>query len=313
MSTCRVTSLNSTAVPGPAAAAPAAPAIEPALVFHTDYEWNSSGTRIRCAHAQCRAVFQVPEPGDVEKAEALFAEHQAAVLGAIPVELAALRRLKDAMPSVLADLAHGVSVLRIEAELFRLVNETDLAIGNARDLLIEVPSPKAPAIPVTEADPAPEVPDAPAAAPEPEAEPEPTPADTEAHVEEEPPTEEKAPDEEPPAEELPEPEPVPEESADTVHPEEAAPARPPVDVAGVAAGDRVLAVFETEKQGVFDMEATVIDGLGQDQLVVGSWLISSNGTASAHLREVTVLAAAGTHDKPVKPGSNAPEHFGTGI
>lgn len=138
MSTCRVTSLNSTATKTSAPPAKVAPpVIEPAAVFHTEYEWNSAATRIRCAHEQCSEVIAVPTPGDIDAAEELFAVHRDAVLGAIPVELAALRSLKAALPVLLADLSHGVPVLRIEADLFRLLGETDEAIGSARELLIE--------------------------------------------------------------------------------------------------------------------------------------------------------------------------------
>ena len=138
MSTCRVTNLNQTST-APAPAAPVPPAEPPAqaLVFHTDYEWNSSGTRIRCAHEQCGEILDMETPGDTGEAEAVFAEHQRAVLGAIPAELAALRTLKAALPDLLADLAHGAPVLRIETDLFRLVAEADAAIGSARELLIE--------------------------------------------------------------------------------------------------------------------------------------------------------------------------------
>lgn len=141
MSTCRVTTLNSAASPAtapPAAVAP--PVIEPAVVFHTEYEWNSAATRIRCSHEQCGEVIDVPTPGDIDAADELFAGHRDAVLGAIPVELAALRSLKAALPGLLSDLAHGVPALRIEGDLFRLLGETDEAIGYARELLIEVPA-----------------------------------------------------------------------------------------------------------------------------------------------------------------------------
>ena len=134
MSTCRVTSLN----PSPSANTSPAPPAEPpapALIFHTNYEWNSSGTRIRCV--QCAEVLSLATPGDAGEAEAVFTEHQSAVLGAIPTELAALRALKAALPQLLADLAHGAPVLRIETDLFRLVAEADAAIGSARELLIE--------------------------------------------------------------------------------------------------------------------------------------------------------------------------------
>ena len=138
MNTCRVTRLNPTSS-APTAPVPAPPVElpEPALIFHTEYEWNSSGTRIRCAHEQCGEVLAMETPGDAGEAEAVFAEHQRAVLGAIPAELAALRTLKAALPDLLADLAHGAPVLRIETDLFRLVAEADAAIGSARELLIE--------------------------------------------------------------------------------------------------------------------------------------------------------------------------------
>lgn len=288
MSTCRVSRMNSSPAPEtmpaptPAAAPPPAE-LEPALIFHTDYEWNSSGTRIRCAHSQCRAVFTVPEAGDVEAGEAVFAAHQREVLGSVPVELAALRRLWAAMPDMLASLAHGVPALRIEAALSRIISETEHAISGARDLIIDQPAPAA----ETQTEEATTEPDPePGTAPEPEPSRGPAPAD---------------------------PEPVSGPKPELPAPAEDAAARPRADVTGVKAGDRVHAVFSTAKQGVFDMEATVIEGLGKDQLVVGSWLLSSDGTASAHLQEVTVIAEAGSHDKRVAPGSSAPEHFGTGI
>ncbi|MCC3299381.1 hypothetical protein [Arthrobacter caoxuetaonis] len=289
MSTCRVSSLNAGPArdQAPGQASPA-PAVEPVLVFHTDYEWNSSGTRIRCGHDQCREVFTVPEAGDVQAAEAVFAAHQQEVLGSIPVELAALRRLRETLPSLLSALAHGVPALRIEADLFQLVSETDAIIGGARALIIEGPARTGdePAQDEAEADPLPEetVP-----APEPEeAEPEPLPAPEATEPQEASPSEDAEG-----TEDVPEPSPVP----DT----------------GVKVGDRVHAVFRTLKQGVFDMEATVIAGIGKDQLVVGSWLLFSDGKPSKHLVDVTVIAPAGTHDKAVTPGSAAPEHFGTGI
>lgn len=299
MSTCRVSSINRP----PAVILPPAqerPAIEPALIFHTHYDWNSSGTRIRCAHKQCAEVFTVPEAGDVEAAETVFAEHQAKTLGALPVELAALRALKEALPGLVSDMAHGAPPLRIQAALFQLIAEADYAIGEAAELIIEAPRATRPA-PVVEA----------AVEPEPVIEPAVEAEPAEAEVEPAPPAEQdpEAVEEIPEPEEGHQPE-VPEiqELGETPAADVAR-----IDVSGVAAGDRVRAVFTTEKHGAFEIEATVVAGIGLNQMVIGSWLISSAGTASAHLREVTVLAAAADNDQPVKPGSSAPEHFGTGV
>lgn len=282
MSTCRVSALNATDVQSPArvSAAPV-PVLDPVPVIHAGYEWNKAGTRIRCSAEDCREVFEIPDAGDIQAADTIFGAHQHKVLGSIPVELAALRRLREAMPDVLSALAHGVPALRIEASLSMLVSETDAVIDDARGRTPDHPAP-ASEEPAPQEDPVPEPPAEPELEPAPEA------------PESEP--EEASPQ---PREEQP--------AKDAVEPRQ-------VDgLAAVKAGDRVLAVFSTAKQGVFEMEATVIDGIGSSQLVVGSWLLSSGGAPSAHLVDVTVIAPAGTHDKPVVPGSTAPEHFGTGI
>lgn len=292
MSTCRVTSLNRP----PAVTLPPAQersAIEPALIFHTHFEWNSSGTRIRCAHKQCAEVFALPEPGDVEAAEVIYAEHQDKTLGSLPVELAALRALKKALPGLVSDMAHGVPALKIQASLFQLIAEADYAIGEAAELIIEAPRETTPA-PVLEAtvEPEPNIGLAVEGEPAPPAE-----QDPEAIG--------QAPDAQ---------EPIQPEVPGIQEPAEAPAAEVArIDVSGIAAGDRVRAVFATQKHGTFDIEATVVAGIGLNQLVVGSWLISSAGTPSAHLREVAVLAEAADNDQPVKPGSAAPEHFGTGV
>lgn len=294
MSTCRVSSINRP----PAVMLPSAqerPAIEPALIFHTHYDWNSSGTRIRCAHKQCAEVFTVPEAGDVEAAETVFAEHQAKTLGALPVELAALRALKEALPGLVSDMAHGAPPLRIQAALFQLIAEADYAIGEAAELIIEAPR-------ETKPQPAPVI--------EAEAEAEPVVETGPAEAVVEPAPAEQATEA---AEHTPEPEPEPAIQPEVQEMQEPAADTARIDVSGVCAGDRVRAVFATDKHGTFEIEATVVAGIGLSQMVIGSWLISSAGAASAHLREVTVLAAAADNDQPVKPGSSAPEHFGPGV
>ena len=274
-------------------------------ISHTDYDWNKTGTRIRCTLEDCLEVFEVTtQPGDVDEADDLFLDHQVKTiraLGPVPVELAALRILRDTLHEVIADLSHDVSPLVVQAKLTKVLAEAQHAVALA-DGMVFGPG----TVEAVEPEPAGHTP---AAAPEPPIIPEPAEVD--------------------PAAAEPEPELVEASEGhgrDHNHAETPAPVLtlvPAPDTAaepeaviedlGVAVGDRVLATFRTPRQGDFTLEATVVKGLGLGQLIVGSWVISSSGVRSRHLLDIKVLAPAGEHEHPVKGVFEASEHLGTGV
>lgn len=281
-------------------------------ISHTDYDWNKTGTRIRCTLEDCQEVFEVTtQPGDIDEADDLFLDHQVKTiraLGPVPVELAALRILRDTLHEVIADLSHDVSPLVVQAKLTKVLAEAQHAVALA-DGKVFGPG-AAEAVEPEPADTAPEPlePESPTV-PEPEpAEADPVIADPEPEADPEPAAAEEDPDH------------------DHDHAESAAPVLtlvPAPDTAaepeaviedlGVSVGDRVQASFRTPRQGDFTLEATVVKGLALDQLVVGSWVISSSGVRSRHLLDITVLAPAGEHEHPIKGVFEASEHLGTGV
>lgn len=275
------------------------------VIAHTDYDWNKSGTRIRCTLEECREVFSVTTaPGDVDEADELFYEHQRATIqpagsASVPVELAALRILRDTLHEVIADLSHDVSPLVVQAKLTKVLAEAQHAVALADGKIFGPGAGKE-----VEAEPVPAV-----AAPEPELEAEPS---------------KPSPEPEPVVEasEPVVPDPATDEDQDqdqaavltlvpvpetTVEPEAV------IEDLGVDVGDRVLATFRTPRQGDFTLEATVVKGLGLGQLIVGSWVISSSGVRSQHLLDIKVLASAGDHEHPIKGVFEASEHLGTGV
>lgn len=285
------------------------------VIAHTDYDWNKSGTRIRCTLEECREVFSVTTaPGDVDEADELFYEHQRATIQpagpvSVPVELAALRILRDTLHEVIADLSHDVSPLVVQAKLTKVLAEAQHAVALA-DGKIFGPG----AVKEVEAEPAVAEPIPAAAAPEPEleleAEPSPEPEPEPVVEASEPSVPEPATEEDHDHDQDQTPAavltlvPVPET---TVEPEAV------IEDLGVDVGDRVLATFRTPRQGDFTLEATVVKGLGLGQLIVGSWVISSSGVRSQHLLDIKVLASAGDHEHPIKGVFEASEHLGTGV
>lgn len=282
------------------------------VIAHTDYDWNKAGTRFRCTLEGCREVFSVKYAGDVDEADELFYEHQLKTIqpagsASVPVELAALRILRDTLHEVIADLSHDVSPLVIQAKLTKVLAEAQHAVALA-DGKIFGPG----AVEEVEAKPSVAEPVPAVAAPEPELEAEPSP-----EPEPEPVVE---------ASEHPVPDPATEEDHDhdqdqtpatvlTLVPALMTAAEPEavIEDLGVAVGDRVLATFRTPRQGDFTLEATVVKGLGLGQLIVGSWVISSSGVRSQHLLDIKVLASAGDHEHPIKGVFEASEHLGTGV
>jgi hypothetical protein len=70
-------------------------------------------------------------------------------------------------------------------------------------------------------------------------------------------------------------------------------------VSSVGHGDIVRATFEQAPHGGFTITGLVVQTVDAAVLAVGSWFIASQGEANSRLKELTVIAEAGTHGLPV--------------
>ncbi|AMM20700.1 hypothetical protein AX769_11805 [Frondihabitans sp. PAMC 28766] len=77
------------------------------------------------------------------------------------------------------------------------------------------------------------------------------------------------------------------------------PAEPPAVSEAVAHGALVRVSFAEEAYGEFDVAGVAVHSAVDDSILVGSWMVSTDGLVSPRVRAVEVLAPAGGHDLAV--------------